>query len=573
MGTIIKKKIKGNNYYYYVESKRINGKSHYVNQKYLGTADKLLKIVTDSGISLQEQVLYAHEVNFGAVTLLYDLGMRLGIVGLIDSVVPKRKQGASVGMYILTAAINRAVCPTSKSGLKEWYEKTSLPYITGLRPALFTAQNFWNNTNISATQLSEIEDAILTKAVDVYGIDTSRLIYDATNFFTYIDTLNPSELAKRGHDKAKRNDLKTVGLALMVTSEFAIPMLSATYPGNRSDSTQFSVMMKSLKERYENLTGRTAEITVVFDRGNNSEKNLDLLENDDLRLHYVGGLKKNQVPELFAIPKKDYVPLECPEGASDKYNDITVYRMKATVHGREVTTVITHNPELERGQLQGIDINIDKVKAELLSIQDRLIKRSRGEIKKGKKPTIESVTTVVKKVLNTREFMSDIFAYEILEKDNNIYLTFAVSEDKRALIQEKQLGKTALFTDRDDLNDYEIVSAYRSAWLVESAFKQMKDTDFLTVRPIFHWTDKKIAIHIFICVLAYRLCSLMRRELSTKGVNCSINQFLRSMEKVNRVTTFYGATSKPKKLEAFTKGDELSDQIEELYNLQKKYYS
>jgi len=573
MGTIIKKKIKGNNYYYYVESKRINGKSHYVNQKYLGTADKLLKIVTDSGISLQEQVLYAHEVNFGAVTLLYDLGMRLGIVDLIDSVVPKRKQGASVGMYILTAAINRAVCPTSKSGLKEWYEKTSLPYITGLGPALFTAQNFWNNTNISATQLSEIEDAILTKAVDVYGIDTSRLIYDATNFFTYIDTLNPSELAKRGHDKAKRNDLKTVGLALMVTSEFAIPMLSATYPGNRSDSTQFSVMMKSLKERYENLTGRTAEITVVFDRGNNSEKNLDLLENDDLRLHYVGGLKKNQVPELFAIPKKDYVPLECPEGASDKYNDITVYRMKATVHGREVTTVITHNPELERGQLQGIDINIDKVKAELLSIQDRLIKRSRGEIKKGKKPTIESVTTVVKKVLNTREFMSDIFAYEILEKDNNIYLTFAVSEDKRALIQEKQLGKTALFTDRDDLNDYEIVSAYRSAWLVESAFKQMKDTDFLTVRPIFHWTDKKIAIHIFICVLAYRLCSLMRRELSTKGVNCSINQFLRSMEKVNRVTTFYGATSKPKKLEAFTKGDELSNQIEELYNLQKKYYS
>lgn len=573
MGTIIKKKIKGNNYYYYVESKRINGKSHYVNQKYLGTADKLLKIITDSDKSLQEQVLYAHETNFGAVTLLYDLGMRLGIVELIDSIIPKRKQGVSVGMYILTAAINRAVCPTSKSGLQEWYEKTSLPYITGFRPTLFTAQNFWNNTNLSADLLSEMEDAILKKAVAVYGIDTNRLIYDATNFFTYIDTLNPSELAKRGHDKAKRNDLKTVGLALVVTPEFAIPMLSATYPGNRSDATQFSVMMKSLKERYEELTGSAAEITVVFDRGNNSESNLDLLESDGQRVHYVGGLKKNQVPELFTIPKKDYVSLECPESASDKCKALTVCRMKATVLGHEVTTVITYNKELEMGQLQGIDLNIEKTKAELLSIQERLIKRSRGEIKKGKKPTNESVTTAVKKVLNAREFMPDIFAYEVLEKDNNIYLTFAVSEDKRISIQEDQLGKTALFTDRADLTDYEIVSAYRSAWHVESAFRQMKDTDFLTVRPVFHWTDEKIAVHIFICVLAYRLCSLMRKELSMKGIDCSINQFLRSMEEVKRVTTLYGEVSKPRRLEAFTKGNELSDRIEELYHLQEKYYS
>ena len=65
MGTIIKKKIKGINYYYYVESKRVDGKSKYVNQKYLGSADKLLKMANESGKTLQNQVLYAHEVTFG----------------------------------------------------------------------------------------------------------------------------------------------------------------------------------------------------------------------------------------------------------------------------------------------------------------------------------------------------------------------------------------------------------------------------------------------------------------------------------------------------------------------------
>ena len=137
---------------------------------------------------------------------------------------------------------------------------------------------------------------------------------------------------------------------------------------------------------------------------------------------------------------------------------------------------------------------------------------------------------------------------------------------------EEQLGKTALFTDRRDLTDYQVVTAYRSAWHVESSFKQMKDTNFLTVRPIFHWTDQRIAVHIFLCVLGYRLCALLRKELHEKGIECSINQCLKSMNAINRVTTFYGSITKPKKIEAFIAGDDLASRIEEAYGLQEKYY-
>ena len=572
MGTIIKKKIKGINYYYYVESKRIEGKSKLVNQKYLGSADKLLQMAMDTGKSIQNQVLYAHEVQSGSVALLYDIATRLGVVDMVDAVVPKRKQGASVGMYILTAAINRAVAPTSKRGLKEWFEGTSLPYITGLKSSLFTAQNFWNNTDISADQLRKIEDNLLEKEKEVFGVDLNNLIYDATNFFTYIDTMNPSEFAKRGHDKAKRNDLKTVGLALIVTPDFSIPVLSETYPGNRSDSKQFAEMMKQLKERFRAIAGNDEDITLVFDRGNNSEDNLDLIESEGLNLHYVGGLKKNQVPELFAVPKDDYVKLDCPDSAVEKYKKLTTYRMEAEVLGRKVTTVIAYNPELEKGQLQGININIEKTTADLLELQGKLLKRAKGEITKGKKPTRESVKKAVDKILKHREFMSDIFDYEIIESDGHVLLTFSDSDQKLKTITDEQLGKTALFTDRNDLSDYQIVSAYRSAWHVESSFKQMKDTDFLTVRPIFHWTDPRIAVHIFICVLAYRLCSLLRKELFQKGIECSIDQCLESMNAVNRVTTFYGSVSKPKKIDAFIEGDDIAKRIEEAYGLQQKYY-
>jgi hypothetical protein len=73
---------------------------------------------------LQERVLYSDVADFGDVALLYDLASRLHIRELIDQILPKRKQGVSVGTYLLTAAINRATAPSSTNGLKEWFSGT-----------------------------------------------------------------------------------------------------------------------------------------------------------------------------------------------------------------------------------------------------------------------------------------------------------------------------------------------------------------------------------------------------------------------------------------------------------------
>ncbi len=127
--------------------------------------------------------------------------------------------------------------------------------------------------------------------------------------------------------------------------------------------------------------------------------------------------------------------------------------MDVFVFGQNVTAVIVNNPELYMGQMQEISINIDKTKEELLSIQARLMKRARGEITKGKKPMVESVTASAGRVLKKREYMADVFGYEALEKDGHVYLTFSSSDQKLAEIKEAQLGKTALFTDRLDFSN------------------------------------------------------------------------------------------------------------------------
>ena len=463
MASIINKKVKSYKYYYYVESKRVKGKPTLVNQKYLGTAEKVLEKIHKAEQPLQVQALYSDVAEFGAVSLVYDIASRLDVVNLIDGILPKRRQGASVGMYILTAAINRATNPSSKSGLSEWYSDTCLPMLTGLKPSVFTPQNFWNNTCIPSKELDKIEDVILERMLDAYDIDTTQIIYDATNFFTYIDTMQESELAKRGHSKEKRNNLRIVGLSLMVSPDHAIPLLHDTYPGNMSDAKEFPVMVQKLKARYEAITKKDTDITIVFDRGNNSEDNIALLDNGDIKLHYVGGLKKNQAADLYKIDLSEYEPLR-----SQSLEEQSAFRTEMDVFGRRMEVVITYNPELEDGQMQGILINIEKANAKLLDLQQRLMRWASGEITRGKRPTRESVARAVEKVLAV-EYMSDIFLYEIIESDGNVHLVYRHSDLALEDIRRVHLGKTVLFTDRKDFTNEQIVSAYRNAWHVEKS--------------------------------------------------------------------------------------------------------
>jgi transposase len=237
----------------------------------------------------------------------------------------------------------------------------------------------------------------------------------------------------------------------MVEPEFSIPLLHETYPGNRGDTKEFPIMMEKLKTRYEAITGRAADVTVFFDRGNNSGPNIDLLESGDFKLHYVGGLKRTEAKELFAIPLDEYTPLRSPslEGES-------AYQKEMEAYGRKTTVIIVHNPELEKGQMQGILINMERAEGQLLALQQKLVRREAGEITKGKRPTVESVTNNVEKILKA-EYMRDIFSYTVLEKNKNICLAYEASGEKLESIRSTYLGKMVLFTDREDFTNEQVV--------------------------------------------------------------------------------------------------------------------
>jgi transposase len=328
---------------------------------------------------------------------------------------------------------------------------------------------------------------------------------------------------------------------MMVTPDFNVPLFHEVYPGNRADATEFDNIINKLKERFARICGDPCNVTLVFDKGNNSEPNIEHFFKENSPFHVVGSLKGSEHKDLLEIPKKQYKPV------SDRlYRGVTAYRCNRQAYGKEMTVLVTHNPELLAGQMQGIMDNIEKCSLRLDELQCSLLKRIAGEVTKGRKPTVDSVNKRISNILSS-EHMADIFDIEVTSGNDGVHLDYAFNSDKLEQIEERYLGKTILFTNNHHWTDERIVTAYRSQYHIEDDFKQMKNTKFLGLRPIYHWTDQKIRVHAFYCILALRLCCLLQRNLHESGIDLSINKMLSLLSEIQQIITVYPKLGASKK--------------------------
>ena len=556
MASLTHKTINGYKYYYARVCKRVNGKPKIVETHYLGTVEKMIQNSQQS-----QDIPEAREVciqQLGVTAALYDIAKRLQLVEIVDRYVTKRKQGPTVGQYMLIAAINRAAHPTSKSALAEWFENTVGPRLFAINPKQLTSQAFWNHMDmLKKDDLINIENALLTRLIQEFKIDLNCLLYDGTNFYTYINTKTKGKLAKRGHNKQKRKDLRQVSLGMMTSVDFHIPLLHMVYGGNITDPTQFSSVIDELIKRYKHLTKLCPHITLVFDKGNNSELNFESFPNTGM--HFVGSLRLTQCKDLIKIPLSQYQVLD-----DERLQGVKAYRTKYNVFAEQRTVLITYNENLFAGQLQGIGRNIAKCKAELQSLQIKLKRWETGKTRKGKKPTVEGTQNNVSKILQ-REYMKDIFKTSISSESGFVKLQYHVDQNAIGRLSRTVLGKTILFTDNHEWSDEEIVSAYRSQYKIEHAFRDMKNPHFLGWNPRLHWTDQKIRVHAFYCVMALTLVSLLKRELASKGLSISTQCLMSNLNDIRESIIVYPQSGgKPPKL---------SYSISRLTKIQKSLYN
>jgi transposase len=364
-----------------------------------------------------------------------------------------------------------------------------------------------------------------------FQLDLRALVYDGTNFFTYINTRTPAELPQRGHNKQKRGDLRQVSLGLLVSADFHIPLFHKVYAGNVHDTTEFRSITEELSTHYRQLAESCDHITLVFDKGNNSEEAFEPLQNTPF--HFVGSLVPSQHAELPTISRQQFRTL-----TQAGLEGVEAYRAQKKVFGQPRTIVVTFNQNLYDGQLQGLTAHLDKARRKLRDLQTQLQRRRDGEVKGGKAPTLDSVQKQVHSICSA-QFVEKVLQAEVQEVRKGLELTFHTGQAALDWLCCVQFGKTILYTDNADWADEEIVLAYRSHYHIEDAFKQMKNPHFLGWSPMFHWTDSKIQVHAFYCVLALLLTSLLQRELARKGEPLSINRMLEELGGIRETLVVY----------------------------------
>lgn len=542
MASIQSRVSRGKKYWSIVESKRVNGKPRSVILQYLGTAETLMKRLQQSKNTQTNSLIksYSH----GDTMALLNIASELGITDIINKYIPLNKEGSkplrdglSVGASFLLAAIGRSCHPTSKLGWHSWCKETSLEYCLNHSFKDLDSQHFWDQMQaLPAQVISQIEDEIVQKLVQSYPIQMDCLFFDTTNFFTFIASDNTHcNLPQRGKNKQHRYDLRQVGMALLVSRQEQFPLFHQTYRGNKNDITTFQEVCGKLIKRIQNLGCELKNVTLVFDKGNNSKNNFKLID-DQEDLHYVGGLVSSYFKDLI-LEANDHFSIININGES-----VPIYRVKKEIWGKERTCVITISAQLLEGQIKGIHQHLEKKFKELEKFKKQL---ENPKSKKGlsENKIIDRLTKIIR-----GQFIEDILTYKtFLLENGHTSFTYRVDQEAFEKLKKEVLGRKITVSNRHEWSNEEILLAYHGQSHVEDAFRNLKNPYHLAIRPQFHWTDQKIEVHFLICMIGYLLTvAAYQKARQLSGYSKNISNFMEDLRTI-RLTSIIDMNTKTKK--------------------------
>ena len=409
--------------------------------------------------------------------------------------------------------------------------------------------------------IAKAETEIVKRCIELYEIELRPLIYDTTNFATFIDSANErNTIAQRGHPKGGRRDLRLIGLALCVALDSNIPLCHQTYGGNRNDTSQFPEAIELIKARLQELgltEDELSELTLVYDKGNNSKTNQPLA--DELGLGLVGSLSPSQQPELLDVDLDQFHEIEDMPGT-------LAYRTQIEAYGQQRTIVVSYSQPFAAKQRRSFQQTLAKAHREL----DEL----KGIVERGKHRMDErALTERIKKLLKQR-WLKDVITVEHDLAAQT--LSYRTDQDAIEHVAQHEWGKRIIFTGRHDWTDQEIIAAYRAQSKGENAFRQSKDREFVSYSPAFHWTDQKLTVHSFYCTLALMIVSLIERQIRHAGIEqealpLGAKLAMRLLNEIDEVTLIYppsgGRQGRPRIRTRLAEMDETQHELYEALDL------
>jgi hypothetical protein len=448
-----------------------------------GRADKLDREALQRLVKSINRVLGAEEPDRAVarglpeieIERVFELGVVLVARGLWEELgigAALRRRLAAAGLSaphetaLFAMAANRLDDPTSKLACAErWLPDVAwLPEAAGLK-----VDQLYRALDVLAAQAEAVEQEVFLRTADLFKLDVDLIFYDTTTAWFAVDDEDDDEdggpgLRRRGHAKDGPEGAPQVVIALAVTRD-GMPVRSWVLPGNTADVATVARIKGDLR------AWRLGRCVLVGDAGLYSADNL-------------GALARGLGRYLLAVPMRRLKEVEAevltrPGRYRRIADNLEAKEVWVGTGERRRRYVVCFNPEEAERQRRHRAMVLEALAAELQLLAERDDDHPKAACQ----------------LLASRRFAR--------------YLTTDASgrprlDPAKVKAAARLDGKFVLTTNDDSLTAEDAALGYKGAWIIEACFRKLKGTG-LAIRPIYHWSPRRIVAHVKLCVLALQI--------------------------------------------------------------------
>lgn len=326
------------------------------------------------------------------------------------------------------------------------------------------------------TQMELVQKISVEHTRKLFGGKIGLMFYDVTTL--YFETAETDVLREPGFSKDGKTAESQVVLGLLV-SEGGYPLSYSLFNGSQYEGFTMLPMIDDFKQRFT----LGDDFVVVADSGLMNKNNVTLLQKAGYK-YILGARIRSESASvkqwIFSLEKKDEV----------------CYEYKR-----------------ENGERLVVNYSGKRAKKDAYN-RERGIARLKKAYKSGH---------LTKQQVNKRGYN------KFLEISKDVEVT--ISEGKIA--EDCKWDGLKGYITNTDLDAERVIAEYHGLWVVERAFRVSKGT--LEMRPMFHFTERRIEAHVCICFIAYKVYKELERLIAIREIGMNVDKVLDAAKTITTI--------------------------------------
>ena len=453
----------------------------------------------------QESIPPTGSLDFGSIYTIFRLWEEMDWTQVFKKFLQGRQFEFDVIANLKVMVANRLLDPMAKLHLLDWLEGVHLP---GIDRQQVDYNHLLRSLDFLIEHKAELEPKLAWPILTLFDAPLDLVFYDLTSCYFEIERAdkvrNPSSqsdkptLRNYGYDRDHCGCPQVV-LGLVMTRD-GIPLCHQVFPGETTDKATFREVILDVKARFP-----VQRCVVVSDRGLLSQDNLAALGEAQLDYIVARPLRHNLISRQAIQATAQDIQAQIKQWKSDgtPLEEQECFR-EVTLDGRRF--VVAYKAEIAR--------QTQKTRQRKLAVATEYI---RGRLARLKNQ--ETGVHVAGKTLTHPETLIHLHDY-LKKRQLGRYYQLRLDQQGRVACDPDEEnrrwellidGKLLLETTNKMLSPAEVVHQYQELQDIERCFRTLKSS--LDIRPVYHWVDRRIRAHIFLCIMALQLHRLMRSRL------------------------------------------------------------